>query len=76
MTRSGRLRATATVLAAVLVRAIGASRVYLGVHYPTDVAAGIILGGAWAAGVIRWSQVTWSERMRPGGDSISSFPSP
>jgi undecaprenyl-diphosphatase len=39
----------------VLVCAVGASRVYLGVHYPTDVAAGIILGLAWAAGVIRWS---------------------
>jgi membrane-associated phospholipid phosphatase len=48
-------RATATLFAVVLVCAVGASRVYLGVHYPTDVAAGIILGGAWAAGVIRWS---------------------
>jgi membrane-associated phospholipid phosphatase len=65
--RSGRLRAATTVLAVVLACAIGASRVYLGVHYPTDVVAGIILGGAWAAGVIRWSQVTWSERMRPEG---------
>jgi undecaprenyl-diphosphatase len=52
--RSGRLRAATTILAAVLACAIGASRVYLGVHYPTDVAAGIVLGGAWAAGVIRW----------------------
>ena len=52
--RSGRGRAAATLCAVVLVCAVGASRVYLGVHYPTDVAAGIILGGAWAAGVIRW----------------------
>jgi membrane-associated phospholipid phosphatase len=56
--RSGRLREATTVLAGVLVCAIGASRVYLGVHYPTDVAAGIILGAAWAAGVIRWSGFT------------------
>jgi membrane-associated phospholipid phosphatase len=52
---AGRRRAASTLCAIVLVCAVGASRVYLGVHYPTDVAAGIILGGAWAAGVVRWA---------------------
>jgi membrane-associated phospholipid phosphatase len=56
--RSGRGRAVAAFCAVVVVCAVGASRVYLGVHYPTDVAAGVILGGAWAGGVIRW--------LRPG----------
>ena len=32
----------------VLVIIVGASRVYLGVHYATDVASGIALGAAWA----------------------------
>jgi membrane-associated phospholipid phosphatase len=57
--RSGRRRAAAALCAAALVCAVGTSRVYLGVHYPSDVVAGIILGGAWAAGVVRWSGITW-----------------
>lgn len=35
--------------AALLVLVIACSRVYLGVHYPTDVLAGIVVGGSWAA---------------------------
>jgi membrane-associated phospholipid phosphatase len=39
--------ATAWIAAVVLAAGIGLSRVYLGVHYPSDVAAGWVLGAAW-----------------------------
>lgn len=41
-------RFAGVVFTAVLVLTIGASRVYLGVHYPSDVLGGILLGTAWA----------------------------
>ena len=42
-------RAAATALGVLLIAAIGISRVYLGVHWPSDVLAGWLVGGLWLA---------------------------
>ena len=43
-------------LAGLLVLSIGVSRVYLGVHWPTDVIAGLLLGWGWALLVFHWAR--------------------
>ena len=47
-----------TALAAAIVIAIGValSRVFLGVHYPTDVTAGLLLGWLWTIGIFRYAR--------------------
>ncbi|WP_322964578.1 phosphatase PAP2 family protein [Sphingomonas fuzhouensis] len=49
-TQHRRLRLVIVLLAVLLVGAIGASRIYLGVHWPSDVAAGWCFGTLWALG--------------------------
>ena len=44
-------------LAVFLTVLVGVSRIYLGVHYPTDVLAGWCIGAAWAMGC--WAIMTY-----------------
>jgi undecaprenyl-diphosphatase len=43
--------------AAVLILAIGISRVYLGVHHATDVVAGYLVGTIWLAALLAMARV-------------------
>ena len=66
--RRGRLRLAITT--AVLVIAIGISRLYLGVHYFSDVVGGYAVGVLWLSVCISGLQV--AERRRPPSISTSS----
>lgn len=59
-----RARLYILIVAALLVTAIGCSRVYLGVHWPSDVIAGWSFGTLWA--LAWWALGAWLRLRRAG----------
>jgi membrane-associated phospholipid phosphatase len=53
-----------TLLAIAMVFLIGFSRVQLGVHFPSDVLGGWVLGGTLAAAYVRWSDAAFERADR------------
>ena len=48
------------IVAALLTIIVGISRIYLGVHWPTDVLAGWVMGSCWA--MLCWTVMLWLQR--------------
>jgi undecaprenyl-diphosphatase len=58
--RPMRHRIYVLLLALVLTMTVGVSRVYLGVHWPSDVGAGWAIGAGWA--LLCWSVMRWLQQ--------------
>ncbi|WP_226643738.1 phosphatase PAP2 family protein [Mesobacillus subterraneus] len=59
-TRPGRI--VVILFSSLMIFAIGISRIYLGVHYPSDIIGGFLASGLWVAAVI-WFFQRYIERL-------------
>jgi undecaprenyl-diphosphatase len=60
-TKLGRI--SVIIFSSVMILAIGMSRVYLGVHYPSDILGGFLASGLWVTAVIWFFQRYKEEKL-------------
>ena len=65
--RSRALRWLVWLVAAAAILAIGFSRIYLGVHYPSDVVAGYAAGLLWSSVIMLGDRLAHARARRRGG---------
>ena len=53
----------------MLVAAIGLSRIYLGVHYPSDVIAGYLAASLWVSTLVALDRVRIQRRNASGAEA-------
>jgi membrane-associated phospholipid phosphatase len=75
---SGRARVEIAFWTALVVILVGVSRIYLHVHYPSDVLAGLLLGGLWVlvgVAIAQWRSEVCQRReaaRTPSGAALSA----
>ncbi|WP_274648674.1 phosphatase PAP2 family protein [Paenibacillus humicola] len=67
-------RAVLVTLCLLMTAAIGISRIYLGVHYPSDVLGGYLAGGAWLSLAILIDAAVLAGKKRRHPVRIARFP--
>jgi undecaprenyl-diphosphatase len=62
--RSRAVQVVLWLVAGAIILLIGSSRIYLGVHYPTDVVGGYAVGVAWVTAVAFGDRLAERRRRR------------
>jgi undecaprenyl-diphosphatase len=70
-TRNRILELAARALCALVLLGIAGSRVYFGVHFPSDVIGGMLAGAAWVSAITGW----FYPRLLPGEAATTQAPS-
>ena len=64
------MRAYVVTVSALVALLVGISRVYIGVHWPTDVLAGWAIGALWA--IVVFTVARWPRRAHRRAEAAAS----